>query len=895
MTAERWQQIRTIHDAVVRLHPAERAAAVARAAGGDAELRREVMALLESEAAEPPTRVSGVRTPASAASPQEQRIGVYRIVRELGAGGMGVVYLAERTDEFKQNVAIKLLRRGMDSEMVVGRFRNERQILAGLDHPNIAHLLDGGATREGLPYFVMEYVDGQPIDSYCTARNLGLEDRLRLFRKVCAAVQYAHQNLVVHRDLKTANILVTAEGAPKLLDFGIAKLLRQDPGEETPGLTQAGMRLMTPEYASPEQVRGLAVTTASDVYSLGVVLYELLCGSAPYRFPSRALAEVERVVCEQEPQRPSTLGVEHRQLAGDLDNIVLKAMEKDPRRRYQSVEQFSDDIGRYLDHMPVLARAATLGYRAGKFVRRNRTSVVAAALVLLSLVGGLAGSLWQAHIARVERARAERRFNDVRKLAGSFLFEFHDRIKDLEGATEARRLVVAKALEYLDSLAAEAAGDPGLELELAEAYLRLGDVQGNPFLSNIGDTAGALKSYEKARHAAEEVLREDPRHTGGLRALGRSWQACSDVLPLLGRDKEGVAGALKAVESFRTLVAAAPKEIGYRVDLASSMEASGDVMGNAGISSLQDTAGAVRAYRESLEQWQQVLDLDPKHARARRAVAVLTMKQGDMELQTKRLDAAQEFYERARTRIQAADLSNPENLRVAGSIGRKLAYVVSYKDAGRALEYYRGAMGDFERMVAIDPRNTRARMDMVVVLREMGDLQRNVPQERGNALASYRRALEYLVEMLAASPANVRLKERTAEGYLLTAGMEAEVGTMGRAREASVEGLKLAREVAVREGAGPAQFRLYAETLLRAEPRELRNPGAALQYAELASQAVGGKNPEYLHLMAEACFQAGRAAEAVANENRVLELLPPESAGRAESERHLKRYQAGVR
>src|SRR5262245_28756322 len=351
------------------------------------------------------------------------RVGPYRLIREIGRGGMGTVLLAVRSDDaFQKRVAIKVLRRGMDTDAIVGRFRHERQILASLEHPHIASLLDGGTTDDGLPYFVMEYVDGQLVTDYCDAKALDTTSRLELFRKICAAVQHAHQNLVIHRDIKPANVLVTSDGTPKLLDFGIAKLLNPDPGVQTLAATIAGSPLMTPEYASPEQVRGETVTTATDVYSLGVLLYELLTGRRPYDLPSRTPDEIQRVVCNSVPVRPSTV-VTHaassqstrdrpeidsertrppdadrlrRRLAGDLDNIVLKALAKEPSRRYASVDQFSEDIHRHLTGLPVIARKDTLGYRTAKFIRRNRAGVAAAALVVLALVAGLIGTAWQA-------------------------------------------------------------------------------------------------------------------------------------------------------------------------------------------------------------------------------------------------------------------------------------------------------------------------------------------------------------------------------------------------------------------------------------------------------------------------------------------------------------------
>lgn len=334
-------------------------------------------------------------------------IGDYQIVRQMGEGGMGTVYLAVRADqEYKQQVAIKVIRKGMDSKEIVARFRRERQILASLDHPNIAKLMDGGSTEDGLPYFVMEFIQGTPLTDYCEQRQLTTEQRLQLFRSVCSAVQFAHQNLIVHRDLKPANILVTSDGIPKLLDFGIAKLL--DPkaySAELPA-TESEVRVMTPEYGSPEQVKGDPITTATDIYSLGVILYELLAGRRPYRFTGRNQMELYRVICEQEPEKPSTAATRkqdsdvHRanvsrntnpeklrkELSGDLDNIILMALRKEPQNRYVSAEAFSEDVRRYLEGHPVQARKGTWSYKAGKYVKRHKMGVFAALTAFVLLI-----------------------------------------------------------------------------------------------------------------------------------------------------------------------------------------------------------------------------------------------------------------------------------------------------------------------------------------------------------------------------------------------------------------------------------------------------------------------------------------------------------------------------
>ncbi|MCM3874007.1 MAG: protein kinase [Pyrinomonadaceae bacterium] len=437
MTPDRWQQISEVFNAAMEREPEEREVFLDQACSRDQTLRREVESLITHDEQE-----CGVidnlpfEIPAQLLSDDSTEkilgslIGQYKIIREISRGGMGAIYLAARADDqYEKQVAIKLVKRGMDTEFIVRRFLSERQILAGLDHPNIGRLFDGGVTGDGRPYFVMEYIEGLPIGEYCDAHQLDTIKRLELFRTACAAVEYAHQRHVVHRDLKPTNILVTAEGRPKLLDFGIAKLL--DPAFTGPANehTATSERLMTPGYASPEQIRGDAITPASDIYSLGVLLYELLTGHRPYRIKSRSPEELVRLVCEEEPDRPSsvvtrvevvsgsngassiTLTPEsvsrardcqpktlRRQLNGDVDMMVLMAMRKEPERRYQTVKQFSDDIHRHLEGLPVIARKDRLSYRAGKFTHRNRTAIIAAALCVI--VFGLAMTLSSFWFAR---------------------------------------------------------------------------------------------------------------------------------------------------------------------------------------------------------------------------------------------------------------------------------------------------------------------------------------------------------------------------------------------------------------------------------------------------------------------------------------------------------------
>ncbi len=472
---------------------------------------------------------------ALAEEPVPETIGPYRVLERLGEGGLATVYLAERCDrQYRMRVAIKVVKRGMDTAEILRRLRLERQILAGLDHPNVARLLDGGSTDDGRPYVVMEAIDGEPIDRHCDRRRLGLEERLQVFRKVCSAVHAAHRSLVIHRDLKPSNILVTEAGEPKLLDFGIAKLLDPQGVEQTVVRTMTGMRWLTPEYASPEQVRGEPLTTAADVYALGVLLYELLCGRRPFRFATRAPAEVERLVCAGEPPRPSTRLVApaedeppaaavaaergetperlRRRLAGDLDTIVRVAMHKEPVRRYASAQALEDDLRRYLESRPLTARPDTAVYRVRKFVRRHRAAVLAAALVAASLLAGIAGTTRALWLADAERQRAEQHLEELEEVV-SFnvgMFEVADP-GEARGNSVTVREVLDRAAERVPR---ELGGRPAVASRLLSTLGRVYQALG------LYDRAGELLEQAQARR--REAFGDDsPEVARGVYELAR--------------------------------------------------------------------------------------------------------------------------------------------------------------------------------------------------------------------------------------------------------------------------------------------------------------------------------------------------------------------------------------
>ncbi len=552
--AEAWERIQELFAAAVDLPPLERAAFLERECYGDDTVRREVQSLIDSdEQAEtfienPAGAIPSdlLDAPEAETSLAGRHFGPYEIVRELGRGGLGAVYLAIRSDgEYRKEVAVKLIRRGLDTDDILRRFRNERQILAQLDHPNIARLIDGGTTDDGLPFFVMEYVKGEPISAYCDTHRLDTNRRLELFRKVCGAVTYAHQNLVIHLDLNPSNILVTAEGETKLLDFGIAKLLTAD-DELMFTQTAPGLRAMTPEYASPEQIRGERITTASDVYSLGVLLYELLTGTKPYRLKTRTTEDVSRAITDQEPQRPSAAVAASRSaLSGDLDNIVLMALRKEPSRRYATVGEFSEDIRRYLEGRAVVAHKDTLSYRAGKFVRRNKVGVAAAAIVLLSLVGGIIATAWQAQNARRQRDLAQQERAKADRI-NSFLQEM------LGSATPEGKGMDVKVSDLLSEASRRA------RIELATQPEVMASV-----LMTLGRTGVSIGTFDRAEADLRAAVEASVKSSGEMHPTSASsmgWLSLAHYY--LGNNEEGIRIGQRAIELLRQLHPAGHEELG---------------------------------------------------------------------------------------------------------------------------------------------------------------------------------------------------------------------------------------------------------------------------------------------------------------------------------------------
>ncbi len=737
MTPQRWQEVKAALHEAMQLAPGARLAYLDEISTDDPELRLELEALL---AANDELSEGFLSEPAVLAAIADgelpdpligTRVGPYQIVEEIGTGGMGKVYRAvRRDDEFDQVVAIKLVRAEQGSSFVLHRLRSERQILAGLDHPNITRLLDGGTTSTGLPYLVMEFVDGEPIEQYCAARQLDVTAKLELFVQVCSAVHYAHQRLIIHRDIKPGNILITPQGVPKLLDFGIAKILAADGTVGRDAATVSVVRLFTPGYASPEQVKGGVITTATDVYSLGVVLYQLLTGLAPsaiFASPGTVAKPSTLVRRGGGTQRrgdslPAMRATLARRLAGDLDNIVLRAMHADPERRYSSAEQLASDIRAHLSQRPVIARPDTVGYRVSRFVARHTGAVAVVAALSLALIGA-AGVIWnEARVAQAERARAERRFNDVRRLASSLLREIYPSVNDLPGSTPARQLIVNRALEYLDSLSRDAGGDIPLERELAGAYSLVGDVQGNGYYANLGHPSAALASYRKGLLIWQRIAAATPGDKVAAVQLAAAYREVGTALETL-RDFDG------ALASYRAAAQLSERLIGL----------------GAGSSQLDFLAGTHYYLAEAAVGAGR---LDEAEASIRRAMAVrsaivaadplvrldvATHSAGDHSVAAEVLEHRGRFGEALDEERRSIDIvtklarENPNNQTLQTFVGQSILLLAQIEEqAGRyadALASYRLSVPSVEEVLRTDPNDALARYDVAEGYERIGALE----------------------------------------------------------------------------------------------------------------------------------------------------------------------------
>lgn len=843
MSSERLQKARELVTAALSIPPPGRQDFLRRETDGDAELFERTLDLLgdgDDDATQLMPDVSrGMEFLSDTDLSNRVQIGNYRLIRPIGQGGMGMVYAAYLvTEDFQRQVALKLVKPSLASSDLLRRFRMERQLLASLDHPNIARLLDAGTTNEGAPYLVMEYVEGLPMGRYCESRNLSIAERLRLFVTVCDAVQYAHQNLIIHRDIKPSNILVSSEGVPKLLDFGIAKLIRdEEDGAEDLQLTAPDSRPMSPHYASPEQARGETITTASDVYSLGVLLYELLTGRLPYEFTSRSAAQIEKTICETHPMPPSQIEFKgtrseseeklRRRLRGDLDMILLMALRKEPLRRYSSVQQFAEDIRRHLNGLPVIAQRDTVGYRVSKFVRRHTTGVIAASAAIIALIAATIISVHFAQEANAEKQLAEKRFQETRSLASFFISDFDTAIRTSQ--TEARRALVSKGTEYLKRLSIEVGNDPELLREVVKGYLTMGDVQGNPFNPNLGERDGALASYREALRLAESY---------------------------------------KGKADFRGEISAA------RMRLADI-----DAVGG-------DRRQAVKAYEQVLPSLQGV-----ERARILNRIGFAIQQLGDMK-------GALANYGQAMDILRSDIADNPKNAEEKKVYAQALQSVgVIFSNLGQtseAIHNLQEAMQILDSLGGASSGSLELRRNTLACSAALADvlLKANRPQEAEKLL---RENAQLAASLTREDPTN-RLLRRDYIRSLnqLVDYLSPRVNVRPEIRTLTREMLSALQPLVDNPEANAWDLHMYVWVLLHTPFQDLRRPGDALSYAIRWLEKAGTGDPEALDGAACAYFDAGDVAKAISYEKKALALLSsdfPNSALKKELEGNLARFE----
>jgi len=724
-----WQNQKDVFLAALARPPELRGAFLDAACGGDDELRRDVESLLAAHDAAGSFLSSpiGLDTEgaedAGAPDAVPQRIGPYRILDTIAHGGMGTVYRAVRDDDaFRKTVALKLVRGGRHSDYFERRFRQERQILARLQHPNIATVLDGGTAEGGQPYLVMEYVEGQPINRFCAAQGLGIRDRLALFRTVCGAVQYAHQNLVIHRDIKPANVLVDGSGVPKLLDFGIAKLLASGVDPDV-APTDTVLPMMTPEYASPEQVRGQPVTTASDVYSLGVLLYELLAGRRPYEVQTDSLESIVRTICETEPRAPSEAVRGRSQLRGDLDTIVLKALRKEPERRYRTAHDLSEDLRRHLEGLPVTARADTIGYRAGKFVSRHRTAVAAAFLVSASLVAGIVTTTRQARLA-------QRRFDEARRLIHTVIFDIQPKMGAVAGTTSLRKDLIEGTLQYLEALTRDAGDNPALLRELSASYVQLARVQGAQGAANVGDTQAARRTLGEAEKLVERLLKLDPNGPESLHEAVAVERNVALSYLYQGAYAPAQQHARRAIALAERQVAVRP-DFQAREDLADAHR------------TLANSSDSAEAFGRSREIYESLLLEKPDEPRVLRNLSQVHKYVAGLHYRKNEYRAGLDLIGKARAIDEKLLAANPENPEAQADLTfslNQLSWGHSHLgDLAPALAAMQESLAMRERIVTRNPEDARAQDQLAYAFRARARLWRQTG-DRAAARRDYLRA-----------------------------------------------------------------------------------------------------------------------------------------------------------
>jgi tetratricopeptide (TPR) repeat protein/predicted Ser/Thr protein kinase len=894
MSPSRWQRIQDLFHEALELPAADQHRFIVERCVDDGAMQDELRALLQSHSSvgalmsQPVNLASaafllrepGVAGASGTGDPWIGRsLGPYVIEAELGRGGMGVVYRAARiAGDLSQTVAIKVIASHLRSSPAVSQFLAERYTLALLNHRHVARLLDGGIV-DGVPYAVMEYIEGRRLDEVCDEPDAPIETKIRLVLQLCEAVDYVHRNLILHRDLKPGNVMVTAQGVVKLLDFGTLKHLGAAARDSL--MTQVGMRSVTVRYASPEYLDGEATTTAADIYSLGMILYRVVAGQLPKGLDALRIGQYLQELRSTEFEAPS-LGLRApRHFRHDLDAIVRKAIRYEPEQRYLSVAALADDLRNLLQNRSVAARQGGTRYRAGKFYRRHRSTVIRVGTLVLASLIGVGSVVRESRVLTAETRRAEAGVEQERLLAHLLLFDYFEELKRIPGSTTAQRRAVAEALTYLDKLPATP-GLPALARDRVDGYTKMGNLLGSPYEENIGDGAGAIATLQKAIALAQALLASAPRDLRNLQSLAAAEQALGRVYFGTGDPRQAVRYLLPAAQTSARIAALPDVDSASLAQAASVVDSLGDVYAQEGGVTLQEPEKGINAYLQALSIDQAGLALDPSCARCRRGVALEYWKLG-MPTEAIDGDKAAQYYQQGLDTVgqfSAEDQATPRVRRIDTVIRQRLG--VEWLAEGRpaaALEMLRNVRERFRTAVDADPVDARARFDLAALDASLADgYEQNA--QFSEALAIDREYLDCMQFLVAQDPGNTTWAWHRADALLRYGRAQLRRGPSGEGARQSREALSELVELAKRESAESGLLSLAATSLLTMH-------GDAAMAVTFAERAVAAEQPpsvDALLTLAEAQRAAGLMQDAQTSARRALELLAvhPRSVGNAE-------------
>jgi serine/threonine protein kinase len=886
--ADRWERLEALFHRALELPVSTRASQAREWCGNQPDLLSDLLEMLAADSSverllaantqNPPPSVAALLRPSESQQGADpwlgRRLGPFLLERELGHGGMGVVYFGCRVaGGFTQSVAIKLVARHLHSAPAVRQFILERDTLARLEHKNIARLIDAGVTPEGTPYVAMEYIEGRHLDQVCDDPALSLQDKVQLVLQLCEAVAYVHRNLILHRDLKPSNVMVDSEGVVKLLDFGTLKLLGPA-AQLSSEMTQAGMRSITLRYASPEHIEGKTLSTASDVYSLGMILYRLLAGHLPDGMSGLAASEYLLRLQSGTIAPPLPRRTGDQQLAADLSAIAMKAIRFEVAARYSSVDDLVGDLQRALDHRPVSARQGTSRYRLRRFVRRNRMLLSAAAAAMLVLGIGVAAMMHEASVARAQSLRADTGVEEERKLAHTLLSDYFGELKRIPASTDAQRRAVGQALQYLDSLNRTSVS-PALRLDSIRAYTDMGLLQGSIYEENLGDAPGAIMTLRKAVTLAGQLKDTDPNNLQYLGSYISAERALGQVYFGAGDANDALLHLMAAADTGQHMLAMRGMSPDMVTQIALSSDLLGDTYGLPSAGTLNDPVKALARYKQAQDAYRAGLRLRPDCIVCLRGVAVEDWKLG---MASQDAASSEAFFRDALASIAAlptSEQNTPRVRRMDNLIRQSLGLALI--DAGRTgdgLAMILPAQQRLRSAVAADPLDVRARSDLALLDSNLANAFDDMGRYR-DEMAVNQEFLVIVNSILRKDPTNTIWQFRRSIALWRSGKLLMKSGDKEQGLRLGAESLAVILPLARKPDAGPRILDLASSSLVQFKPDPVHDAPLAVSFAKRAIGSNRQPPAEQLVILAEAQLFAGDNNEAVISAQAAIKILGP--------------------